>query len=573
MRPRKTSLLLLLAGLLVPLAAAPPALGAQQKPPQPAAAQPAQPDAAATGQDPVAILKQAVDQAKAGKMKEAVALLEPLRERKDTPKPILATLGALYLQVGRPADAFAVLEPLAQPEDADPAVLYNAGRAGLALGKVVKAEKFFERSVAKEPGTPASRELGLIRGQESRFRESLALLLPWARSHPDDKEARLAAAFAAIRLKRAPDAESLLSDLPQTDPQVRLAWGNVLLLKNDPAGAIATLKPLLDEPSAKVPDTLLGDTRRLLAEADLQAGKAEDAISVLQDHAVGPASHLTLARAKYQTGDVKGALETLKPFAEPVLKISPQKKDPRWPIAADIVLSYGRWLLADGQAKEALPYLHLATQVHPRDKEAWQSYGQALAATGQRDEAKEALETFQKLAEQAGNQTAQMHDIRERQNDPTGAQIERARQLLAQGKGEEALKILQGEIQLEPKDIRPYLLASRTLLVLGRPEEALQEAQRALELAPDDPDAVYQLGTVKLALKDLDAAEVDLRHALELDPDHVPALNDLAVLLLVKGQRDEARGLLQKVLKLRPDDPQAKANLARLDNRAKSGSP
>jgi len=572
MRPRKTSLLLLLAGLLVPLAAAPPALGAQQKPPQPAAAQPApaQPAGAATGQDPVAILKQAVDQAKAGKMKEAVALLEPLRERQDTPTPILATLGALYLQVGRPADAFAVLDPLAQPENADPAVLYNAGRAGLALGKVVKAEKFFERSVAKEPGTPASRELGLIRGRESRYKEAVALLLPWSRNHPDDKEARLACAFAAIRIHRAPDAEELLSDLPQTDPHVRLAWGNLLLLKNDPPGAVATLKPLVDSPKAKVPEAIQGDARNLLADAYLQLGQAANAVSTLKDHAVGPASHLTLARAQYQTGDVDGAIETLRPFADSILHSNAQENDPRWPMAADILRDFGRWILSTGKAEEAVPYLRLSSEHHPRDKETWQALGQALAATGKRDEAKQALAKFQEIAKEEGNQTAQTNRMREAQKDPTGAAVDKARQLLAQGKSEEALKLLQGEIELEPKDIRPRLLASRTLLVLGRPEEALQAAQRALELAPDDPDAVYQLGTVKLALKDLDAAEVDLRHALELAPDHVPALNDLAVLLLVKGQRDEARTLLEKVLKLRPDDPQAKATLAKI---ASKGGP
>ncbi len=549
--------LLLLAALL-----AAPALAGAQPPAAPAD----------SGQDPVAVLKKAMDQAKAGNMKEAVALLEPLRKQPGTPPPILATLGALYLQVNRAGDALEILEPMAKAPDANAAVLYNGGRAALAVGKVVEAEKFFERSVALEPGTPASRELGLIRGQESRFREALTLLLPWARTHPDDKEARLAAAFAAIRLKRPPDAEELLSDLPQTDPQVRLAWGNLLLLKNDAPGAAATLRPLLDEPEDKIPEAMRGDARRLLADAYLQMGKAEDAVSVLKDHALGPASHLSLARAEYQSGHLDQAIETLRPFAEPILAHSPEEKDPRWAVAGDIVQAYGRWLLTAGQADNALPYLRLATRVHPDDKEAWQALGQALGATGKRDEAQKALAKFQELAQKQGPTTEMSDRLKERQEDPTGFQIQRAKQMLAQGETKEALDLLQSEIALEPKDVRPRLLASRVLLVLGRSQEALDVAQQALALAPDDPDAVYQRGTANLALKHFDAAEADLRQALKLAPDHVPALNDLAVLLLVKGDRDEARGLLEKVLKLRPDDPQAKANLARLDAKSKAES-
>ncbi len=471
-----------------------------------------------SAKDPAALVRQALDQANAGHAKEAVALLEPLRDRPGTPAPVLATLGALYLQVDRPADAFSLLEPLAQPEDANAAVLYNAGRAALALGKIVKAEKLFERSVAKEPDTPASRELGLLRGQESRYHEALALLLPWARSHPDDHEARLAGAFAAIRVRRPPDAEELLSDLPQTDPQVRLAWGNLLLLKDDPPGAVSTLEPLVNAPEGKVPEAIQGDARRLLADAYLQLGQAENAASTLKDHAVGPASNLALARARYQAGDVDGAIETLRSFADSSLESDAPPDDPRWPLAADILRDFGRWLLAAGKAEEALPYLRLSSQVNARDKETWQALGQALAAAGQRDEAKKALAKFQELAKAAGNESARMNRIREAREDPTGARIDQARRLLAQGQAEDALKLLQGEIELEPQDVRPRLLASRALLVLGRPQEGLEAARQALALAPDNPDAVYQLGTANLALKNMDAAEADLRHALELRP-------------------------------------------------------
>ncbi len=388
------------------------------------------------------------------------------------------------------------------------------------------------------------------------------LLLPWARSHPDDTEARLAAAFAAIRLERPRDAEELLSGLPQTDSRVRLAQGNLLLLENDADGAITALRPLVEGSEAQGSNALADDARRLLADAYLGAGKPEDAVATLKGHLGGPPSHLTMARAQYQAGDHEGAIETLTPFAELILQHSPDEADPRWPMAAEAALDYGRWLLAAGRAGAAVPYFRVVTQVRPGDQDAWQGLGQALTATGERDAGQKALAKSQELAKQGGDASRQ---VPERVADPTGAEVERARELLGEGKARDALQLLHSEIVLAPRDVRPRLLASRTLLLLGRAQEALQAAQQALDLEPANPDALYQRGTVEMSLKDLDAAEADLRQALKLAPDHLPAMDDLAVLLMVEGKRDEARELLRKVLEIRPDDSQAKANLAKLE--------
>src|SRR4029079_19837515 len=80
-------------------------------------------------------------------------------------------------------------------------------------------------------------------GEARRF-AATGEMPPWARQHTDDTEAPLAAALCALDLDRPSEAEELLSDLSQEDPKVRLLWGQLLLEKRDPRGAIATLKPL-----------------------------------------------------------------------------------------------------------------------------------------------------------------------------------------------------------------------------------------------------------------------------------------------------------------------------------------
>lgn len=522
--------------------------------------------AAESPADAEALLERARVELEGGDVEAAIALLEPARDWADAPAPLLAVLGGLYLESGRPEDAHAVLEPLARREDANPAVLYNAGRAAVAIGRFDDGLGYLERSVGLEPDTPAARVLGLLWGLEGRIRDAYSLLLPWARSHPEDTEVRRAAALAALQLRRASEAEELLSDLPQSDPTVRFLWGHLLLVKGDPHGAISTLRAVLGDAEAAEP--LQADARRILAQAYLEVGEARSAVELLEGKVTGAGTALLLARAQHQTGEMEPAIETLRPFAEPLPTSTVDRSDPRLPLAFEILREYGRWLVSAGRAEEAIPYLRSATEIDPEEKLVWQALGQALAASERPEEARQALERFQQLAREEGPESERINQARARQEDPTASELDRAQRLMAQGLTERALEVVRGEISLAPEDLRARLLESRLLLHLERPAEALEAARQALRLAPESPDAFYQRGTAHVALGEIEPAEADLRRALQLAPDHVPALSDLAVVLLVQGERDEARRLLERVLELRPGDPQATETLARISGAA-----
>lgn len=504
--------------------------------------------------------QRAADLYRAGKAADAIEVLEPLVGRDDLPSPILGLLGALYLETNRPTDALRTLEPLAMEDDANAAVLYNAGRAAMASGRLTDAERFLRRSVDLTPGSPAARELGMLFGRQGRYEESFILLRPWTRNAPGDEEARLIAALAAVQLDRPTDAEELLSDLSQDRPQVRLLWGKLLLLKGDPFGALSTLKPLL----GNTPAAMDLDVRRTLADAHASIGQAAEAVAIL-DGLVGgnPAIALQLGQAQYQSGELDAAIATLGPFAEPVL--AADGKGPDQDMGAALIVEYGRLLVTGGRHEEAVPYLELATRMTPGNKQSWHQLGQALAATGEREEARAALAKFQDIVTNEVPASLRSVQLEKDLEDPTGRELREAMRLAAQNDFDAALNIAHREAALAPEDIRPMLVAGQVLLMANRTDEAARVAEELTQGAPGHPDAHYLRAIIRMAQRDLEGAEEDFRTTLERSPEHTAALNDLAVLLMDTGRGGEARQLLERALAIRPDDEIAAANLQRLD--------
>lgn len=368
--------------LLAMLAGIAPAAGRQTAPSPPSA--PTAPTAPTAPRADRA-MQEAVGLAKAGKFAAAVEKLEAARRQSPLPPPGLSLLGTLYMQLQRPKEALAVLRPMAAAGDAEPAVLYNAGLAALALGEKDVAQSWFARSVAKDPATPAARELGLLLARQGRVVEAYALLRPWSLRNAADGEALLTAAALALQLERPAEAEQLIAGMSSQDPAIRLIQAKILVQKGDGPAAAALLAPLL----AGHPPGMEMEVRRTLAEAYLLAGQAPKAVELLKGNVAGrPAIALVLARAQHKAGDTLGALATLRPFADKLPADPKVLGDPR--PAAGIALEYGRALADAGRSPEALSFLDQATRLQPANPAAWQELSRALAAAGRTDEAQRA---------------------------------------------------------------------------------------------------------------------------------------------------------------------------------------
>ncbi|MFL6202962.1 MAG: tetratricopeptide repeat protein [Thermoanaerobaculia bacterium] len=551
MRHSRSLLAVLLLLLLLLLVVPPLAVRAQQSPPE---------------APPADSLQQRFAQARqkyeAGDFKGVAALLEPYKAETSLPPQFFAVLGGAYIELGRFQEAQALLDPVAAGEAAGPPVLFNAARAAFALKQEAKGEAYLERAVARGPQSIAARALGLRYGRQGRVLDAYKLLRPWARSHPDDQEARLAAAFCALELGRGPDEiEELLSGLPQDLPQAIVLRARFIRVKGDPRGAISLLAPL----EAAPPKEIEHDLRWTLAEARIQIGDAAGAIAVLEGHVKDdPELALLLAQAHQQAGSPEKVLVTVKPFLDglPAAAADLARMEPaRRSLDASIALEGARALVALGRWAEAVPVLEKAAALDGSNPPIWQVYGQALAGSGRREEAQKALAKFQELskAPPAKSQGKQPGD------DPTRKALTEASKLAAAGQPGPALEIIRQERNVIPDDLRLRLMEVHLLLMLKRFEEAAKGAEENLKLAPENADALYQRGAVNLALDKRAEAERDFRQALAVLPEHLAALNDLAVLLIAQGRKPEAKELLQKVLSLRPEDAMAKANLQSLE--------
>ena len=499
--------------------------------------------------------QQAMGALSEGRAGDAVAILEAVSDRPDFGPPLQGALGAALVEDGQFERALEVLGPLLD-EPADPAALYNAGRAAFGLGMTEQAKEYLGRSVALSPLSPAARRLGLILGAEGNFTDAYVLLKPWAEQDPYDLEAGLAAAYCAVQLERTPEAEELLGALPQDHPRVPYLWGRVLLQQGDPWGALATLKPALSS------DT--GDhgveIRLVTAQAYRMVGEAAQGVAILRDLPPEPRVALELGRSLYQSGDVKGAIEVMQPFAAEIAA----NPDLGGQLRGAIALEYGRLLLNDGQHADSIPFLVIATEEDAENKQAWQALGQSLAATSQAQEAEQALARFQEIVASEPPIAAQDQQAETHNRDPTGRELRKAINLLARGLPMSALEIAIREARLAPADPRPRLVASQALLTSERVDQALGAAEEALVLAPGLADGYYQRGVVRMAMQDVSSAESDFRQALEASPNHVATMNDLAVLMLMTDRPGEARSLLERVLELNPQDELAQRNLAGL---------
>ncbi len=551
--------------LLAALALSAPSLrGQEAQAPPPAAAPKAPPTAAETG------MQEAIQTFGAGDLPGALQRLEALRQDPATATPpVLALLGALYLEAGRAQDSLAVLEPLTAAAEADPAALYNAGRAALALQQKDNARGFFERSLARQSASPAARELGLMLAREGRAVEAYKMLRPWSIRNPGDTEALVTATAFALRLERTAEAEEMLAALPQEDPAVRLLRGELLVQKGDGRGALEALKPL----QANHPPGMDLELRRATAEAHLLAGEPAAAVELLRGKAAGnPSLALLLGRAQRQAGDVPGATATLKPFADRLPADVKGLGDPR--PAAGIATEYGRLLLAGGDSAGGIAMLRKATLLYPNGQPGWEALAEGLAAAGQTDEAGRARTKAQELAAARASTVrpeppaVATPDSGTAPARPQSQAWLAAQRLMDEGKPEEALKAARQGIIAEPQDFGWRSAEVRSLLMLKRSQDALKSAETTVKALPGNPDAVYQRGVVKMTLKDLAGAERDLRRAMELSPSHTAAMNDLAVLLMAQGKKDEPRQLLQRVLQINPKDPMATENLQRLEKGA-----
>ena len=133
--------------------------------------------------------------------------------------------------------------------------------------------------------------------------------------------------------------------------------------------------------------------------------------------------------------------------------------------------------------------------------------------------------------------------------------IATAKQLLAGGSLKEAISLLRGILERDPKNAEAHVLLGSALALVPRRSEAIAELRRAAELRPDSAPVYNTLGMALARFAELDAARKAFESALELDPQFADAHVNLTLVLGQLKEFDLAIGHITRAIELQGDSP------------------
>jgi tetratricopeptide (TPR) repeat protein len=271
--------------------------------------------------------------------------------------------------------------------------------------------------------------------------------------------------------------------------------------------------------------------RAYLMKGDIEQARVQfqEAIKARPDYM---APRLTLARMDLARSDFAKAMQS----ADEILKLKPDNPE------AKLVRATAHMGLGDlTQARAGLEEL---LKAYPQSHEA--AYRLGTLAFRERN-LKQAEEIFRKLYE------ANPPDAR-----GLGGLVEVA---LTQQKPEQALKLVQGEVNKAPTRLDYRLMLANTALRTQNYALAVTEYQHALN-QQQDANVYMLLGETYRQMKNHDAAYQSFEKASQLAPSEIGPLLQMAMILEATGRGVQAKSLYEQVLKSQPDHPIALNNLA-----------
>ncbi|MGN6453011.1 MAG: sulfotransferase [Steroidobacteraceae bacterium] len=137
-----------------------------------------------------------------------------------------------------------------------------------------------------------------------------------------------------------------------------------------------------------------------------------------------------------------------------------------------------------------------------------------------------------------------------------------AARLEAEGRLEEAVRLLERAVALAPEDVPARNALALCLQRLDRPAEALRHLDELLGKHPGLGFAHASKGNALIALGSLGLARETHLRALELDPGNLAAIGSLASIATHRGEHSEARRWAQQLLARMPGFPDGVLSLA-----------
>ncbi len=242
--------------------------------------------------------------------------------------------------------------------------------------------------------------------------------------------------------------------------------------------------------------------------------------------------------------------------------------------------SLGKLLVADGKAREALPYLERASRINPGDFENAYELALACAGVGEYEHAGLNVRTLLAGKDRSPQDQAKLHhllgDVEEVQGNPLEAVQEYQHaaeldpsesnffdwgsELLMHRAAEPAIEVFAKGTRLFPRSVRMLVGLGAAWYSQGSSELAVLRLCEASDLSPDDPTPYLFLGRIQEA----ETAQSELfmeklRRFAGLRPENAMANYYYAVSLWKRRKSPEdaenvaqARALLEKAVRLDP---------------------
>jgi protein O-GlcNAc transferase len=138
-----------------------------------------------------------------------------------------------------------------------------------------------------------------------------------------------------------------------------------------------------------------------------------------------------------------------------------------------------------------------------------------------------------------------------------------ARELLAQGKVDDAARSARREIELDATNADAWVVLGLSLEATA-PDAALAVWQKAVALAPQQPEAHFRIGDFRRRRGEYGAAIAAYEAALATGSTHPVLLNNIGLALQQQGRLEDAERHYRRALQQQPGLVEASANLADL---------
>lgn len=133
---------------------------------------------------------------------------------------------------------------------------------------------------------------------------------------------------------------------------------------------------------------------------------------------------------------------------------------------------------------------------------------------------------------------------------------------LAQGRGEQAVQLIQSEIGKQPDRADFQYALANTAVRAGKYDLAVNTYSKLIGQNPNRADLMLQLGETYRFKGDNDSAIKAFKKAKDLAPNNPAPLMQLALMFERSGKQLESRPVYEQILKIEPDNAIALNNLA-----------